>query len=213
MFGGVDTSKFTGSLHALDIPKGNYLSVHLKSIRINDNDTATSNGGNAALDSGSTTSIVPKDVFDYIASKTKYDNGTGTIPCSQQKNESFLTFSFDQSVDIKVNLSEFIMPVADKVCTLGLQPSSGSSYVLGDNFLRSTYAVYDLENNQIALAQANFNPGSSNVLPFSDKGSYIPNATNAHHNAAVPLSETSGRVLTGPFFGLVVSTLLVVFFA
>lgn len=69
----------------------------------------------------------------------------------------------------------------DDTCTLGLQAidaeggaaSRGGSTIsnlglLGDTFLRSAYVVYDLDNKEIGLAQANVNATSSNVVELTD---------------------------------------------
>lgn len=59
------------------------------------------------------------------------------------------------------------------MCILGFDYTTDDSYTLGDTFLRSVYAVYDLANNQIGLAQANFDTSSSHVVPFESKGAKI----------------------------------------
>ena len=64
----------------------------------------------------------------------------------------------------------------EPVCAIGILPSSYKFALLGDTFLRNAYVVYDLENDQIALAQANANTTDSNIEAIV---STIPSATPA----------------------------------
>jgi hypothetical protein len=57
----------------------------------------------------------------------------------------------------------------------GISDAAGSTAVLGDTFLRSAYVVYDLQNNQISLAQTDFNATGSNVVEITAGG--VPGAT------------------------------------
>ena len=70
-------------------------------------------------------------------------------------------------------------------CEFGIQNATTDPYLLGDTFLRSAYVVYDLVNNQIALAQTDFNATSSNIVAFASSGAPIPSATVAPSQAAV----------------------------
>ena len=68
----------------------------------------------------------------------------------------------------------------DDVCSLGLQAIDGGGAasrggqvitdlaLLGDTFLRSAYVVYDLDNREIGLAQANLNTTESNIVEITD---------------------------------------------
>ena len=62
-----------------------------------------------------------------------------------------------------------------KLSAAGIKAVTSSSYaLLGDTFLRSAYAVYDLTNNEIALAQANLNSSESNIVELDASQSGIP---------------------------------------
>ena len=78
----------------------------------------------------------------------------------------------------------------ESVCQLGIQPAGDLPTLFGDTFLRSAYVVYDLENNQIALAPTKFNSTSSNIVSFASKGAPIPSATQASNDLAVSQSAT-----------------------
>lgn len=59
--------------------------------------------------------------------------------------------------------------------------SSPVTYNLGEDFLRNAYAVFDLHNDKVALAQARMDSdalNNSNVMPFASHGAPIPLARN-----------------------------------
>ncbi|CAK7273412.1 hypothetical protein SEPCBS119000_005640 [Sporothrix epigloea] len=64
--------------------------------------------------------------------------------------------------------------LASKLSAIAAASAGGSYALLGDSFLRSAYAVYDLTNNEIALAQANLNSTQSNVVELQASDSGIP---------------------------------------
>lgn len=66
--------------------------------------------------------------------------------------------------------------------------------ILGDSFLRSAYVVYDLINNQAAIAQTNFNATDSNIVTFASLGAQVPSATSGPEATATDLA--SGVVTT-----------------
>jgi hypothetical protein len=68
-------------------------------------------------------------------------------------------------------------------------PSARGEAILGDNFLRNAYVVYDLSNNEISLAQKSLNPGPDNILE-------ILNTTNAALAAITVSVATSAPIPT-----------------
>ncbi|CAK7270808.1 hypothetical protein SEPCBS57363_004292 [Sporothrix epigloea] len=88
--------------------------------------------------------------------------------------------------------------LASKLSAIAAASAGGSYALLGDSFLRSAYAVYDLTNNEIALAQSNLNSTSSNVVELQAFDSGIPTLTGV--KSQQPLSPTtsgSGSTTTG----------------
>ncbi|ATZ50710.1 Bcap11 [Botrytis cinerea B05.10] len=139
------------------------------------------------LDSGTSITILPAEVTNAMFKELNaYDdtNSTGNVylPCSLLNTSSSLTvdYSFSSSSTsavIRVPISELVFPLTNPVyalypedtlpdlpfsgeaCAFGIQ-TSNDIHILGDTFLRSAYVVYDLDNNQIGLAQANFESNS-----------------------------------------------------
>lgn len=147
----------------------------------------------AVLDSGTTLSYFPDDVasplFEALGAFTYSSLGSvglTMVECSLATSGLELNFRFNDSVSIVVPADEVVIdafgPVNGAIppeiplqnpCLFGIQnsgdslPSEGARQIdfalLGDTFLRSAYVVYDLDNNQIALAQANLNSTDTNV--------------------------------------------------
>ena len=68
--------------------------------------------------------------------------------------------------------------------------------MLGDTFLRSAYVVYDLSNNEISLAQTNFNATKSNVMEIQSGTAGVPDATGVA-NAISSLAVGTGGARNG----------------
>ena len=126
------------------------------------------------------------------------------VPCNLACSSATFNFEFggDGGPSIAVSLTELLVPVVtdngsrptfpngESVCYLGLAPGDPGPYVLGDNFLRSAYVVFDLTNNQVAIAQAEYNVTSSNIQEITDGG--IPGASSTALGAAV-VQTSSGN--------------------
>lgn len=69
------------------------------------------------------------------------------------------------------------------MCLFGVQNGSVSSsyytsYNLGSTLLRRTYSVFDLVNNEVAVAPVRFGASAtSNVVPFASYGAAVPSST------------------------------------
>lgn len=228
LFGGVDTDKFTSPLVTLPVqqdPSGNYsrlmvvwTGLSFSADGQSSNLASKSFPSLALMDSGTTLSALPDDLV------TEINNGLGVVqdpdygsllPCSAGTDPTAM-FSFgfggNGGAMINVSMSELVLPTADQngnpltfsdgtpACSFGLQGGAEDGLaVLGDAFLRSAYVVYDLDNNQIGLAQTKFNVSSSNVEEIS--GSSIPGGRAAPSTvtaaAAASATATPGVVPGG----------------
>lgn len=161
VFGGVDTSKFAGSLVRLPvIPAAKSPDavprfwVELASIGI-----SPPGGGGAPrvyndsnipvfLDSGSTMTLLPPALANAIAADfgVAAPDGKGfyRIDCGFTKSGGTLDFKF-QGATVKVPYKEMIreVPGSPMACFLGIQPSEKFT-LLGDTFLRSAYSRFFL---------------------------------------------------------------------
>jgi hypothetical protein len=227
LYGGIDTAKFIGTLQVLPIqpdPRTGTIrsfTVQMSSLAITDAGT-TSKLTNSTfsipviLDSGTTISYVPPELLASVMQKlgaVDDRDGTGAIfvDCDWRttKPNLFLNFGFGGPGGpiINVPISEMIrsfrraLPKTSKspfknTCNLGLS-SSTNQYLLGDTFLRSAYLVYDIDHNQIALAQTNFESTESNIQEISASATGIPVLSGkVAGNSVVPQSHfaTTGKL-------------------
>lgn len=161
--------------------------------------TSSSFPMNALLDSGTTLSYLPSDITNQIWQEVGaayvQSLGVAVVPCTFATSSAYFSFGFggSQGPRINITMDELVLESAGvtlsngrhkgtSACVFGIQaqPSSDGSpnnALLGDTFLRSAYVVYDLENNQVAIAPTKFNASSSNVVPFPSKGATIPSST------------------------------------
>lgn len=171
------------------------------------------------LDSGTTLSYVPTDlaeeIWDEAGALYLGDLGLAVIPCNMQKSKGLFSFGFAGSKGPRINVTmeELVLDLVtsgpvptfnsgeykgEDACAFGIQNTSSDPFLLGDTFLRSAYVVYDLVNNQIGIAQTDFNATESNIIAFESKGAQIPSATLASNQSLATATSTS--TFTEPAF-------------
>jgi hypothetical protein len=214
LFGGVDTSLYTGGLHTLPIVPNNgtydRLAVDLQSVSVIDapsNLTVTTGlPVRVMLDTGNFDIKVPTQVAQSVRSvfniTANYNVGGfdfSLCPCSLAKSSARVSFDFGP-VNITVPMTSLVTsPPASILEGLGVNPSvipNGTClflvnsfpsevvaagelvYILGGAFISNAYFVFDQDAQEVALAQANFNPGASNILEISAGRNGLANVTS-----------------------------------
>jgi hypothetical protein len=209
LFGGVDTEKYTGSLQTLPViaEQGVFaefiialtgMGVNGKAGSLFDNETVP-----VLLDSGSSLMYLPDSLVSsiYTQFNAQYDSSQGAafVDCSLADDSTTLDFTFS-SPTISVPMNELVIVAGyqrgQPVCILGIGPAGQSTCVLGDTFLRSAYVVYDLSNNEISLAQTDFNATKSNVMEIQSGSAGVPDATGVA-NAVSSLAVGTGGARNG----------------
>lgn len=208
LFGGMDTSKFHGSLVSVPIQKVNdaysQFFITMTGLDVGPTRVASDIALGVLLDSGSSLTYLPKDlttkIYGLFNAEYQEDDGAALIPCSSRKQNATMTFRFSSPASITVSLSEMILDLEDprgkklkfgngaEACLFGIVPAEASSSVLGDTFLRSAYVVYDMDNNEISLANAKSNVNQSNIVEIKSGGSAVPSSTKASN----PVVATTG---------------------
>jgi Eukaryotic aspartyl protease len=179
IFGGIDSSKYTGDLISLPIvpsPDGNArLTVQWTSLNIytggeyvyqsSQSSSSLNNGPATLLDSGTTLAEIPQDVIESMSSifSLTYDSQAGLWLglCSITTENVQLEFGFGAGPDVTITVaaSEIMRPIPgdNTYCLFGFQNGgTDAPFTLGDTFLTSTYAYYDFDAYTISLAQANW---------------------------------------------------------
>ncbi|CZR69136.1 uncharacterized protein PAC_19036 [Phialocephala subalpina] len=177
LFGGIDTAKYTGSLTTLDtqirsgFPTQIAFDVLLNGVGLSGNSSfpnASTGSVPAVLDCGTAYSILPDDwvtpIHDFFNVKYFQANDTAYVDCGLQNSPYTVDFTFGGltiSVPIKIMVS--LRAINPNICAFGIVPAGTRDALLGDNFLSSSYTVFDLTNNQISLANRDFTSTSDSV--------------------------------------------------
>lgn len=220
LFGGVNTKKYHGTLQTLPVQKinGGYSALYIALTKIaltssSNTKSYTSDSLPVAvlLDSGSSLTYLPdtivKDIYDDLNVAYIESEGVGFVPCSLAKENTNVSYTFS-SPTINVPMRELVLDNGDvyfkngeRACIFGILPAGGSSYILGDTFLRSAYVVYDLANNEISLANTNFNATGDNILEIGTGDDSVPGATAVANPVTTVVVGGSGARIGGPHGG------------
>ncbi|PYH93992.1 aspartic protease [Aspergillus ellipticus CBS 707.79] len=207
LFGGVNTAKYSGSLNTLPVvqEEGEYVefAVNLTGVHLTKSGSSVSvnNTGSfpvaSVLDSGTALTYIPdsaaESIFNAVGAVYESELGYALIECDVKKQDFEVIYEFD-GFNITVDIDELILDDDDgKVCTFGISTQDSGSVLLGDTFLRSAYVVYDLSNNEISLAQANFNPGSDHILEIGSGSNAVPKQDGTGSSS----TSSSGASKTG----------------
>ncbi|KAI1492130.1 aspartic peptidase domain-containing protein [Biscogniauxia mediterranea] len=195
LFGGVDTAQYTGTLKTLPIQAdgGVYSEflITLTALHLGSTEIASDLALAVLLDSGSSLTYLPdtvaETIYEQVGAQYVESDGAAYVPCSLADNTTTLNFTFTDPV-ISVDMNELVLDLVTTggqrptfsngvtACLFGIAPAGSGTNVLGDTFLRSAYVVYDLDNNQISLAQTNFNTTQTSIQEIAS-GSAVPDAT------------------------------------
>ncbi|SGZ49767.1 CIC11C00000003341 [Sungouiella intermedia] len=170
LFGAVDHAKYIGTLQTLPLinlypqiyEHPSMFMVLLSSITLEGasfNQTITSVTIPALLDSGSPVSSFTRPLFNrFQQTFSAEDMGTWYKVDCNYNTESMNLFFDISGIQIKVPMSEFIVRW-NGVCYLNIEEvpdpigDEVPFIILGDNFLRSAYVVYDLDDYEVLIAQ------------------------------------------------------------
>lgn len=190
LYGGVDTAKIEGNLVTLPIQPPNSEAYEHAQLWVTLNAASyegirTPNPVRVDLDCGSQFTYLPLDfaqsIFTALGAQLSVD-GRPYVDCALAATPKTFDFEFgpaDSPTIIRVPLSAMIYQDNDKVplttpenvplCILALTFDDDSHLSLGESFLRSAYAVFDLSHNVVSLAQAKYS-AESNVVEIPVSG-------------------------------------------
>ncbi|PLB49548.1 acid protease [Aspergillus steynii IBT 23096] len=217
LFGGVNTEKYRGKLETLPIQtvNGDYSEFIIALTGVSyttgsDHHSYLSGALPAAvlLDSGSSLTYLPnaivQDIYDDLDVVYDPSGGVGYVPCSLAQKDINITYTFSKP-SITVGIHELVLDAGDlqfrngaRVCVFGIVPAGESTAVMGDTFLRSAYVVYDLANNEISLANTNFNSTQDHILEIGAGEGSVPGATEVSDPVTSVVADDSGARIGGP---------------
>jgi len=210
LFGGVDKAKYVGSLQTLPIQRrgdsfAEFL-ITLTGISLDGAPVAQNIAHAVLLDSGSSLTYLPdtitEAIYQQVDAQYSVEDGIAFVPCALADKNSTLDFTFS-SPTIQVPMNELVLTIPSTTgrqltftdgtpaCLFGISPAGSMVTVFGDTFLRSAYVVYDLDNNEISMAQTNFNSTGTNIVEISPGKSGVPDATLVADSVAASLGAAS----------------------
>lgn len=201
LFGGVDHNKYSGKLQTVPLvniypdQSGNAteFDIVLNSITLessSQNVTVFNSSMAVLLDSGTSLTYLPAPLFKAFG---KLLHGAATsagyyrVNCRYNTDSRFAVFNFS-GVEIHVPLSSLILTLGSQcylaIGSMDYDPKTAAWGILGDNFLRNAYVVYDLENYEVSLAPIKFSD-TENIEAVTGS---IPLAVKAPHYSATELA-------------------------
>ncbi|KAL2068155.1 hypothetical protein VTL71DRAFT_16253 [Oculimacula yallundae] len=216
LFGGVDTGKYVGQLETLPIQaEGGYFAeflITLTAVTFGNIVIAKNQAQAVLLDSGSSLTYLPDTMTEaiYQQVKAQYDpsQGAAYVPCSLADNTTRLNFTFSGPM-ISIPMNELVIVVKSAsgrqltfsdgttACLFGIAPAGSSTSVMGDTFIRSAYVVYDLANNEISIAQTNFNSTTTNIIEITKGSTSVPNSKDVPNPVDAKVGIDTGGMAGG----------------
>lgn len=182
LFGAVDKAKYSGDLVNLDLvsitdsgklmnsPVAFFVNVSSITDTSNSKTYLSKNPTPALLDSGTTLLYAPKEVYKQIGHAYGWGiSKLGFINKCESYNNHNITFNFNDKVKINVPVKQLMYPLKHKngkplktwfrrkpLCLVGVMNSESDHFIFGDNFLRSAYVHYDLDEKKVSIAQVRY---------------------------------------------------------
>lgn len=190
LFGAVDHAKYIAPLQKVPIIPTKFSNPYLKpqvilsEMQFQNNNRLmklTPNQFVVVLDSASTYSYLPGIVVARIAKSLDgtydYDYSLYKVDCEYKNPEFVVMFDFS-GIKIRISL-DMLMFQSGSLCWLSLFPVGEASVaypgILGENFLRHAYVVYDLDNLEISMAPVVYT-NNENIEVIRDS---VPSALSA----------------------------------
>ncbi|CAI7567449.1 unnamed protein product [Penicillium palitans] len=224
LFGGVNKARYQGELQTVPVVPmyGKYYSL---AIALTDISVKTTKGSKdfttglplaVTLDNGSPFIVLPKEVVDPIYKEVGggYSStvGAGYIPCDMYTADYNVTFSFS-GAKVVIPISNLMWENTSYdgfpkgTCIFGISYGEPGVSLMGDTFLRSAYVVYDLANNEISLANTDYDGGDDDIHEIGTGTDAVPgatlmpsavtSATGLEPSATIVASGSSGSEPTG----------------
>ncbi|XP_043828009.1 pepsin A-like [Dromiciops gliroides] len=153
MFGGIDSSYYSGSISWIPLSSKGYWQITMTSITMNGTVVACDGGCQAIVDSGTSLIIGPYNEIDSIQAAIgaiQNANGEMEVNCSSISDLPPITFN--------INGEEFPVPTKGYIkqksssCTSGFSVTDLNLWILGDVFMRQYFTIFDRENDRVGLA-------------------------------------------------------------
>ncbi|MBN3292477.1 PEPA protein, partial [Polypterus senegalus] len=161
LFGGIDTSHYTGNINWIRLSSQTYWQITVSSITINGKPVACAKSCQAIVDTGTSFLTGPIDALQNILKllgATKDPHGYEMITCNRAGRLPTIVFHINgNKYPLPPSAYVFEQGPTSSTCYLGIQamdiPSS-KLWILGDVFLRKYYSIFNRGRNMIGLAKS-----------------------------------------------------------
>ncbi|XP_069798242.1 cathepsin E-like [Narcine bancroftii] len=163
IFGGLDTSHFSGELKWIPVTLQKYWQIQLDGVEVGGTLIACESGCTAIVDTGTSLLLGPSSTISVIQNSigaVPSDEGMFAINCNNLPNMPDVTFIMGGN-KFPLPPQAYTLQEEDSwgqvSCQSGFQgePSSiGPQWILGDVFIGHYYTVFDRGNNKVGLAKS-----------------------------------------------------------
>ncbi|XP_069495852.1 pepsin A-like isoform X2 [Ambystoma mexicanum] len=153
IFGGYDTSYYTGNLNWVPLSSKGYWQINMDSVTMNGNVIACNGGCQAIVDTGTSLIAGPSSGIANIQSAigaSQNSNGEYAVNCNTMGSLQNIVFTIN-GIQYPVPASAYINQFTQH-CTSNFQDTSAGLWILGDVFIREYYVVFDRAGDYIGLA-------------------------------------------------------------
>ncbi|OGM43694.1 putative aspartyl protease [Aspergillus bombycis] len=204
LFGGVNKAKYVDKLHTLQVISPPDLSklfrVNLTGLSVG----ADSNTKSISPESFSTGAVfssatdfigfpkaITQDLFSQLNVTEFYENGQPVFPCDEPPANKLLTFYFGD-VTFNFSLDPFIVQAPSSTnlkeykegyCYLSfltIEPERSKEFggvIIGANFLKLVYTVFDMGNDEVSLAQRRWEKAPDEIMEIKPGKDGVPDRT------------------------------------
>nr|XP_033775208.1 cathepsin E [Geotrypetes seraphini] len=162
IFGGLDSSHFSGDLNWIPVTNQGYWQIQLDNIMVGGQVTFCAEGCQAIVDTGTSLITGPSKTVLQLQNDigaTPVD-GEYAVECNNLNVMPDVTFTIN-GIEYTLTPQQYTLSVSDGMdfCTSGfqgldIQPPAGPLWILGDVFIGQFYSVFDRGNNRVGLAPA-----------------------------------------------------------
>ncbi|EGO01922.1 hypothetical protein SERLA73DRAFT_177556 [Serpula lacrymans var. lacrymans S7.3] len=159
VFGGIDSSAYTGSITYVPVRRKAYWEVELEKVSFGGDELDLENTG-AAIDTGTSLIALPTDVAEMLNTQigaTRSWNGQYQVDCAKVPSLPELSFYFGGK-PYPLKGTDYILNVQGTCISaftgLDINLPGGALWIIGDVFLRRYFTVYDLGRDAVGFATA-----------------------------------------------------------
>jgi len=159
--GGVDSSRFVGDFHNVNLLSATYWEIIVGSIQFKSKTSkhTLSDHTSAIVDSGTSLITGPsKDIKSFAKSIGARPVGSqNVVDCNRAIDLPDVIFNID-GVSYTLKAEDYLLNSGDNICVLGftsldLPGTRSPKWILGDIFMRKYYVKFDLAKKQVGFAK------------------------------------------------------------